>query len=427
MLGRSRAEATVVTLNDQTLGLTRFAHDVVHQNVEDAKTVLHIRAIAGERIGVASTTAFDDAAIDATAARACELAQYAPPDPLRARLDDLHPPSADASIAATYEASPQTRAHQAAQIFTVARESELWSAGYAMTSTSGVTIATSRGARASFDVTRAGVNVKMNATDATGFAEAHATDVGMIDTTAVARRAAAKAYATRAPQSVEPGEWTVILEPAAFGELLSYLIPHFSAQSVDEGESFLSEGARPQLDARVTLVDDVRDPLNPGAPFDADGSPTERVTLIDAGRPAEHVTDAYWSRRLGVRNTGHAPSSPADGPEPQHPIVAAGTKHVDELIAQTKRGLLVSRFWYIRNVDMRRTIVTGMTRDGTYLIEDGKLTGGVRNLRFNVSILDALAACEPASELVRTGGYSYGIVVPAVKIERFRFTSTTAF
>ena len=221
----------------------------------------------------------------------------------------------------------------------------------------------------------------------------------------------------------------MILEPAAFGELLAYVTDHFSAQSYDEGSSFFS-GALGNAFAgeNVTIVDDFAHPLHAGMPFDYEGSPTQRVVLLDRGKANAVVTDVAWAKKLDRPNTGHGLPAPNGwGPQPRNVVVEPGTKSVEQLIAETKRGLLVSRFWYIRPVDQRKTIVTGMTRDGTFLIENGKLAGGVRNMRFNQSILEALAHCEFANAQARTGGYSYSIVVPAAKIDGFRFTSLTDF
>jgi predicted Zn-dependent protease len=221
----------------------------------------------------------------------------------------------------------------------------------------------------------------------------------------------------------------VILEPPAFGELLSYLLPHFSAQAFDEGSSFLAEGLeRTYAGTNVTLVDDFTHPLDPGQPFDYEGAPKRRVILLASGVAKDVVTDATWARRLGLENNGHAlPEPNAWGPRVSNAVLAGGTKTAAELISETKRGLLVSRFWYIRSVDYRKTVVTGMTRDGTFLIEDGRLVRGVRNLRFNQSILEALLHAEFSRERVRTGGYAYSLVVPTAKIEGFRFSSVTAF
>jgi predicted Zn-dependent protease len=297
------------------------------------------------------------------------------------------------------------------------------------TSRSGITVANSQGVLASFDSTDAGCNAKFNAADSTGYAERLSHDVGEIDGGAIGAVAAEKARRSASPRAVDPGAWTVILEPAAFGELLAYITGHFSAQAYDEGSSFFSgDLGRRFAGENFTLVDEFAHPLHRGMPFDYEGTPTKRVVLADRGAASGIVTDTTWAAKLGWENTGHAlPAPNAWGPHPRNVVVEAGTKSLEELIAQTKRGLLVSRFWYIRPVDQRKTIVTGMTRDGTFLIEDGALSGGVRNMRFNQSIVEALAHAEFSDAPVRTGGYSYSIVVPAAKIEGFTFTSSTDF
>ena len=163
-------------------------------------------------------------------------------------------------------------------------------------------------------------------------------------------------------------------------------------------------------------------------PFDYEGVAKQRVALFEHGVAKNVVTDSYWAAKLGRPNTGHAlPAPNAEGPLPTNVVVAPGTKTTAQLIAETKRGVLVSRFWYIRPVDLRQTIVTGMTRDGTFLIENGQIVRGVRNMRFNQSILTALGTVEFSSELARSATYSYSSVVPAAKIEGFRFTSSTDF
>jgi predicted Zn-dependent protease len=281
----------------------------------------------------------------------------------------------------------------------------------------------------SFDNTDAGINVKANGSDASGFAERYSCDVAALDARERAAVAAEKASRSAHPIAVEPGRWTVILEPPAFGELLEYLAEHFSAQAFHEGSSFLSDGlGRPYVGENVTVWDDYAHPLNVGMPFDFEGTPTVRLPLIDRGVGVGIVTDARWAAALERANTGHAlPAPNAEGPQARHLVLEPGTASLDELIADTERGLLVSRFWYVRAVDRRATIVTGMTRDGTFLIERGKIVAGVRNLRFNQSILESLRTAEFSRDCARTGGYSYSSVVPAARIRNFTFTSVTEF
>jgi predicted Zn-dependent protease len=419
------------SIYDGAAGLTRFTQNAIHQNVASANTVVRVRVIAGGRTGVAEGNGLDDAALQATAARARALASFAPVDVDYPGLGSQRaidaPPGA--CIEATAQASPERRAHIAAAAIATAERNGLWAAGYVTTGRTGVTIANSNGTLVSFDGTDCGVNVKQNGAQATGFAEQVSNDVGDLDGTRCGDVAAAKARASERPVAVEPGAWTVILEPPALGELLSYLGEHFSARAYSEGSSFLSAGLeRTYAGETVGLADDVAHPLHAGMPFDYEGYSTQRVPLLEAGVARELVTDATWARRLARPNTGHGlPAPNAAGPQPRHLVLDAGVKPLERLIAETARGLLVTRFWYIRPVDRRKTIVTGMTRDGTFLIEDGRLTSGVHNLRFNQSILEALRNAEFSDRQVRTSGYSYSMVVPAAKFEGFRFTSRTDF
>jgi PmbA protein len=427
----SAADETEVMVWTGRNELTRFTHNAVHQNVADSDTSIKVRAIVGKRTGVSSTNLLDDSELDALVNRALEMARLAPADPDLAPLPNGGPvqPPKGAYIKETGDASAHLRAQMCETMFKTAEEYDYWCAGFVSTSEGGVTIANSSGAAASFDSTDAAVSVKMNAADSTGYAEGFDNDVNRLDAHSIGALSAKKAHDSAQPRTVDPGEWTVILEPAAFGELFMYLSSHFSAQSFDEGSSFLSDGLdRPYVGNNVTILEDYAHPLSPGMPFDYEGQPTERLRLIDQGIAANIVTDSYWARKLGRPNTGHAlPAPNAFGPQARNLIVAPGSKPANELIAETKRGLLITRFWYIRTVDQRKAIVTGMTRDGTFLIEDGTIVGGVRNMRFNHSILDALNNCEFANSLRRTGSYSYSVVVPAAKIERFHFTSGTDF
>jgi predicted Zn-dependent protease len=418
-------------VHDGASGLTRFTQNAIHQNLAERDASVRVRAIVDGRTGVAVTNDLSDASLAATIARAREMAAFAPRDDAAPGLSANAAPAtpAGAFVAATADASPAERARVAAAVIATAEEAGLWAAGYVTTARTGLTIANSRGTLVSYDGTTCGLNVKSNGPDASGFAEFYGNDFTELDGTAAGRIAAGKARAGAAPGDVAPGAWTVILEPAAFGELLSYLIEHFSARAYDEGSSCFSGGLdRAYAGPSLTLADDFAHPLFAGRPFDYEGYPTRQMPLIANGVAKNIVTDAEWAKKLGRPNTGHGfPAPSAGGPEPQYPVVSGGEKSLEQLIAQTPRGLLITRFWYIRPVDQRRTIVTGMTRDGTFEIENGTIKRGVKNLRFNQSILEALSAAEFASTQARTGGYSYDAVVPAVKIPSFTFTSTTDF
>ncbi|MBV8637957.1 MAG: TldD/PmbA family protein [Candidatus Eremiobacteraeota bacterium] len=431
VLAASNADQTEVIVSASNSALTRFTHGVSNQNVDAIDVNVSVRAIVDGRTGVAATNRTSDADLEELVRRAIDMAPFAPADPLQPALPQGGSVTAPegAFDEATSRADAFARAQICDSILTEADETGYWCAGYASTARAGVTVANSSGALASFDGTDAQANVKMIAPDSSGFAEFYSTKIGAVNGRDVGRRAAHKARESGAPQSVEPGEWTVILEPPAFGELLLYLVGHFSAQSFDEGSSFCSDGLdRSYFADSVTIHDDYAHPLAPGMPFDFEAQPKERLALVEAGIVRNIVTDSYYAKKLNRANTGHAlPAPNAWGPQALNVVVAPGTKSSEELISETTRGLLISRFWYIRTVDQKKTIVTGMTRDGTFLIEHGRITGGVRNLRFNQSIVEALGAVSFSKEQHRTGQYSYSLVVPTAKLERFTFTSTTEF
>jgi PmbA protein len=428
---RSAADQTEVSIGVSNRALTRFTHEISNQNVAATDVSIAVRAIVGNRTGVARGNDPSDAAVDALLARAIELAHLAPPDPGVPALpaSAASAPPAGAYDDATADAPASQRAQACRYAIDGAAAAGYWSAGFSSTASEGVTIANSSGALASFDGTDAAINVKVTASDSTGYAESFSAAAGAIDARAVAERAVEKARASAKPRAVDPGEWTVILEPPAIGELLAYLASHFGAQQWNDGASFFSGSlGETYFDERFSLSDDFSHPLAPSMPFDFEGAPKARVELVDHGVVKNVVTDSYYAKKLDRANTGHAlPAPNTYGPQPLNLVVAAGSRSLEEMIATTVRGLLISRFWYIRTVDQKRAIVTGMTRDGTFLIENGRITGGVRNLRFNQSIVDALRAVEPASEQRRTGQYAYSLVAPAVKFDRFTFTSTTEF
>lgn len=427
----SRADQTEVLVSANDVALMRFTHETSNQNLASSDAGISVRAIVDGKTGVAQTNRFDDESLRGVVARAADLAALAPRDPLLGILPAGSAVGApeNAYDAATARADAETRARMCETFFAQAERAGCWSAGFAATSSSGLTVANSSGALASFDGTDASANVKMTAADSTGFGEAYAAAVSAIDAAAVGRIAAEKARASTAPRAVDPGDWTVVLEAAAFGELFIYLSDHFSAQSYDDGSSFCSGGLdREFFSESVTVYDDYAHPLAPGMPFDYEGYPTQRLPLVENGVVRNVVTDSYYARKLDRPNTGHAlPAPNSYGPQPRNVVVAGGGKPLAQLIAETERGLLVTRLWYVRPVDRKRVILTGMTRDGTFLIERGRIAHGVKNLRFNVSLLDALRACEFSHEQHRTGSYHYSLVAPAAKISGFTFSSTTDF
>jgi predicted Zn-dependent protease len=301
ILAHAHADATEVIVTANRRALTRFTHEFIHQNVDIDEVGVRVRVVVDSRTGVAETNRTDDAAITSTLERAMHIAAFAPRDPDAPALAGAGAAftPAGAFVDATVTAGADLRADVAARVFAQAQSHDCWSSGYVTTASSGVTIATTGGANASFDGTDAAINVKMNAGNSTGFAERYSSDAAVLDGDAIGARAAQKARASADPVAVDPGDWTVILEPAAFGELLHFLGAHFSAQAEHEGSSFLAGRlGETVLGENVTIRDDYAHPLHPDMAFDWEGTPKTRLPIIEHGVARNVVTDRRWSAKL---------------------------------------------------------------------------------------------------------------------------------
>jgi predicted Zn-dependent protease len=268
------------------------------------------------------------------------------------------------------------------------------------------------------------INFSMTALgdDSSGWASGSSHKRAGVDTRSLGETAVEKALKSREPREIPPGQYTVILEPAAVS-VIAFMFTGFNALAVDEGRSFLS-GRMGQkiLGDNITLVSDPYHPLQQGRPFGGDGIPTKRVVLAENGVAANLVYDRLTARKHHVEPTGHGGSGRSThGAYPSHIVMEGGGATVEDMIASTDRGVLITRFWYVRVVDPMKVIITGMTRDGTFWIEGGKIAYGIKNLRFNQSVLDMLNSVEMMSKPALAGG----MVVPAIKVKEFNFTSGT--
>ncbi|MBA3877504.1 MAG: peptidase U62 [Anaerolinea sp.] len=428
--GATEAEA-LVTIQDAAL--TRFANSEIHQNVAETNIGLNLRFCAGRRIAVASTGRTDDDGLRALVERAAAIARTVeeledwgglPGPEGEGPLDGL----AAAYSAATVEATPEFRADGARAVIAAADALGVLAYGSFATAREGVAVANSAGIRAFQEQTSSQLlTVHMSPDGGTGYAEAVATDATTIDAAAIGREAAAKARATEHPISLPPGDYPVVLEEYAvldIADMLGYL--GFSALAVQEGRSFAQPGKRIGSDL-VTIVDDGADPAGLPMAFDYEGVRKQRVVLVESGVCRDVVYDAQTAARGGRRSTGHGLPAPNPyGPFPMNMLMAAGETPRDHLIAGMERGLLVTRFHYTNPVHPKLAIVTGMTRDGTFLVEDGRIVGPVRNLRYTQSYLDALAGVTAVSRERKTlRGFLGSAVVPALRIESWTFTGAT--
>ncbi len=427
-LAESKADETELVLSSQELSLSRITHNVIHENLVERDRSLNVRAVVGNRVGVASTNALDRDGIRIAVARAIEIARVSPVDKDFPGLPSAGPaqPMEWAYDEPTAALTADERAAAVAAIVRVMRTHKLTAAGYVSTGNSNVAIANSKGVRQFFRSTDSAINIKAMGDDSSGYAEGYSRRFADLDSAALAEKAAKRAVAGRNPGSVEPGEYAVILEPPAFREYLVYLSwIGFGAMPFSEGASFVTGhiGDRIMGD-NVSIGDDFAHRSGVGMPFDFEGVPRQPVPLIDNGIARGVVYDSYYAAKMKHANTGHAlPAPNTVGPLPLNIVVKPGAKSSDELVRETKRGLLVCRTWYIRLVDKLQTIITGMTRDGFFLIEDGEIVRGLRNMRFNESIVGSLSRCTLAKELARSESH----VLPACKIDGFHFSSGTTF
>ncbi|MBM4018818.1 MAG: TldD/PmbA family protein, partial [Planctomycetes bacterium] len=277
--------------------------------------------------------------------------------------------------------------------------------------------------------TRAQVHTVVTCADGSGYAEGQSTRLAELSGRGIGRRAAEKAAAARNPRALPPGRYDVILEPPAVGEWLEYLsYIAFSGKAFQEGRSpFCGRLGQRVTGEAVTIWDDARHPHAIPQPFDYEGMPASRLTLIDRGVAKAVATGYYRARRLGhERSTGHAlPASTGYECLPMHLFMRGGTESLARLVADTQRGLLITRFHYTNILDPMKTVLTGMTRDGTFLVENGEVIGPVKNLRYTENALEALGRIDGLSRRVVLTRSN--CVVPAVRLRGVQFTGATEF
>jgi len=322
------------------------------------------------------------------------------------------------------------RSRAVAQAIRIVEEAGQTAAGIYSTGQSVEAIFNSAGVAALHGETMAQFSITAMAEDSSGWAKGSAVACGAIDPVHMARSASEKARLSRAPREVEAGRYTVILEPAAVLDLVGQMFGDFSATALDDQRSFLNDRLGTKLFGdNIQIWDDVAHPLQAGVPFDGEGVRRRKLALVDAGVPREVAYARSSARKAGVEPTGHGFPVPNEiGEAPLNIVIAGGSTSIEQMIASTARGVLVTRFWYIREVDPFAKIMTGMTRDGTFLIEDGRLTRGLRNFRFNQGLIELLNNVEALSPAVRASGEeAFDMVVPAMKVRDFHFTEVTRF
>jgi predicted Zn-dependent protease len=447
--------------------LTRFANNTIHQNVAEENYGVSVRAAFGGRTARATTNKFDDESLQ-DVVRASEnlarvqeadpeLLQLPSPEELSSTGGGAHSTPSVPSVAQgklraskalsrhfdeTAALTPGQRADAVAQVVAIAQKHKLTAAGIFASSEAIEGIFNSRGVSAWHTQTSAEMSITMLAPDSSGWQKSNSPDVARLDPAHLAQIAAEKAAKSAAPREIAAGKYTVILEPAAVLDTIGFAFYDFGGLAILDQRSFLNNRIGTKLfGENISIWDDVSHPLQSGSPFDGEGVTRQKVQLVENGvvkrlvysrGSAARMKKSEHADKVGpVQTTGHGFPIPNEIGEAPMNIVFEPPKEpktTQQMIASTERGILVTRFWYIREVDPYEKILTGMTRDGTFLIEDGKLVCGLRNFRFNQSLIAMLSNVEAMSTPVRTSGEeSFDMVVPAMKVRDFNFTEVTKF
>lgn len=429
VLRRVGADAEAeVTVAAGTEALTRFATGFIHQNVADAVQQVHLRLALDGRIAEATANQTDDDALARLARSTMEAARVQPVDPAWPGLA----PAADAPAVdhwddATAAAEPAQRADRVGAF--VASADGLETAGFCSTEGIQVAFANSAGQRLSGRTTSATLDGIARTGTSDGSARASSVRLADLDGSRLGDEAVGRARDSAQAGDLEPGRYEVVLTPSCVVNLLGFLaIYGFNARAVEEGRSFARLGEK-QFDERISLSDDVFHPMATGVGFDAEGTPKRRVELVRDGVTSSLVHDRRTAKTLGAESTGNAtPGAGTIGALPANLVLDPGEASTDQLIGSVERGLLVTDFWYTRILDPRTQVVTGLTRNGVWLIEDGKVQRPVTNLRFTQSYVEALApgaVLGVGSDQTLVGGATFGVgayVVPSLHLASWNFT-----
>ncbi|HEX8358907.1 MAG TPA: TldD/PmbA family protein [Longimicrobium sp.] len=426
-LGFSTADEARVNIRSGVRGNTRFAVNQISTGGDVFDASLTITSAFGKKVASATTNRFDDEALRTVVQTSERLARLVPEDPeYMGELGPQQYPSAQPFFEATANLTPEARAAAVNAITRPAAARNLVATGFLDMTVGSTAVATKKGLFAYQAGTETNLTTTVRTPDGTGsgWAGVGQRDWSKVDPAALAERAIRKAELSRNARAVEPGKWTVILEPTAVANLVQLMNFAMNARAADEGRSFFSKAGGGNkigekfLDPRVSIYSDPADPQIFSAAFNGEGLPNRRMQWVENGVLRNLAYNRFWAQKQGREPTGFA-----DGF-----YMSGGDATIDQMIASTERGLLVTRLWYIRPVDPRTILYTGLTRDGTFLVENGRITSAVKNLRWNESPIFMLNNVEMMSAPVRVSASESGeagssVTVPAIKARDFTFTS----
>ncbi len=444
----SVADEVEVIIYHTRNALTRFANNVIHQNLAEENVAVSVRTAFAGRTARATTNKIDDEGLQRVVEASERLAKVQHADPDLLPMPDAREGSRSVRtipsrhFERTAALTPELRAEMVRSIVAVAEKHRLTAAGIVSNSETAEGIFNCRGLSTWHTQTAAEISITMLGADSSGWQKAGSPDVDTLDAGALAVTAARKAVEAARPREIPPGKYTVILEPAAVLDLVGFMFYDFGGLAILDRRSFLNDRVGTQLFGKnINIWDDVAHPLQSGSPFDGEGIGRQKVHLVENGvvrrlvfarGTAARMLRSEVKDKVGpIEPTGHGFPLPNEVGEAPMNIVFGVTdkpKTVDEMVASTERGILVTRLWYIREVDPYEKIVTGMTRDGTFYVEGGTIRHGLRNFRFNESLIHMLANVEAMGIPVRASGEeSFDMVVPAMQVSDFNFTEVTKF
>jgi len=429
-LSFSKAEETQVIVNGGDRANVRFARNSATTSGASSGYSVAIAAKFGKKTGTVTASEFTDTALQRAVRNAEDIAKLSPDNP------ESMPFLASQNYASTptyfddvASASPEWRADAVKAAIDLAKQKEVVSAGFVETSAQVTGVATSKGLFAYGRYTAADYNLTARTPDGTGsgWASKSYSELRLLEPKKLAATAIEKAARSRNPVAIEPGKYTVVLEPAAMADLIVNLAFAADARQADEGRSFFSKkggGTRlgeQVVGEKVRIYSEASYAMAPALPFDGEGMPVSRTVWIDNGVLKNLSYSRYWAEKQGKPPT----------PQPGNLIMDGGTASIDELIKGVDRGVLVTRFWYIRPLDPQTLLFTGLTRDGLFLIEKGQVTRPVKNMRWNESPIFALNNVDGMTAPERTvsgeglGGSGFAVVCPAARLREFTFSSAS--
>ncbi len=417
------ADQTEVGIYSYGMGVTRFANSIIHQNIVKESDELWARVILGKKIGGISMGSLDEERVTKGMHTAYELAKHQKDDP-----DFKTLPEAESieQIEEIHPVSPEERAYCVEKIVNIAKKHNLTAAGAIYTVHTMLEVANSLGIKSFGTMESSEVEVTLMSDDSSGFAAQYTKNFPVIDCGALAEVACEKAILSKNPVEAPPGKYTVLLEPYAVAEFLRFLsYLGFGARAYQEGRSFMSGKIGKKITGdNITIVDDTHHLETMGFRFDYEGVPTKKLALIENGIARNVVYDSYYANKEGKKSTGHAIPQPNPyGPYPRNIVLVPGNSTRDEMLKSIDKGILVTRFWYTRLIDPDKTLVTGMTRDGLFLVENGKITKGIKNMRYTANILETLKNVLMLSKECKL----VGSVVPSLLIKDFNFSGKTEY